>query len=119
MKIVEIVENKVFRTSIFETDYKRFSKKFASLESEIRQLEKNLEKKPDTGTPLGGGVYKIRIACDSKGKGKSGGFRVITYLVDEREDGIDIYLITMYDKSEERTIKISQLKKIISKIFRA
>ena len=117
MKIVDIIGNKVYRTSIFETDYKRFAKKFASLESEIRQLEKILEKKPDTGTSLGGGVYKIRVACESKGKGKSGGFRVITYLVDEREDGIDIYLITMFDKSEERSIKISQLKKIISKIF--
>jgi len=114
---MKIVENKVYRTSVFDIDYKRFVKKFVSLENEIQQLEKVLIKQPDVGTPLGGGVYKIRVACESKGKGKSGGFRVITYLVDEREDGIDIYLVTMYDKSEESSIKIAQLKKIIKKIF--
>jgi len=38
-------------------------------------------------------------------------------LVDEREDGTDIYLITMFDKSEEDSIKTSELKKIIKKIF--
>ena len=113
---MKIVENKVYKTSIFESDYKRFVKKFASLESEIRQLEKDLIKQPDIGTSLGGGVYKIRMACESKGKGKSGGFRIITYLVAERENGTDVYLITMYDKSEENSIKTSQLKKIITKL---
>ena len=111
------IENKVYRTSIFDADYKRFSKKFISLSFEIQQLEATLVKQPDIGVSLGGGVYKIRIACESKGKGKSGGFRVITYLVDEREDGTDIYLITMFDKSEEDSINTSQLKKIIKKIF--
>ena len=114
---MKIIENKVYRTSIFETDYKRFVKKFISLPDEIQQLEKILIDQPDTGTSLGSGVYKIRMACKSKGKGKSNSFRVITYLVDERADGTDIYLITMYDKSEESSIKTSQLKKIISKIF--
>ena len=117
MNFMKSIENKIYRTSIFDSDYKQFLKKFASLESEIRQLEETLIKRPDTGTSLGGGVYKIRIACESKGKGKSGGFRVITYLVDERVDGTDIYFITMYDKAEESTIKVSQLKKIITKIF--
>ena len=114
---METTENKVYRTSIFDSDYKRFVKKFASLPSEIQQLEATLKKQPDIGISLGGGVYKIRIACESKGAGKSGGFRIITYLVAEREDGTDVYLITMYDKSEEKTIKTSQLKKIICKIF--
>jgi len=117
MNSMEIVENKVYRTSIFDADYKRFSNKFASLESEIRQLEIDLAKKPDLGTSLGGGVFKIRLACESKHKGKSGGFRVITYLVDERINGTDIYLVTMYDKSEESSIKISRLKRIIAKIL--
>jgi len=114
---MNIIENKVYRTSIFEADYKHFAKKFASLPSEVKQLEEILIKQPDIGFPLGGGVYKVRMACASKGKGKSGGFRIITYLVDERADGTDIYLITMYDKSEESSIKSSELKKIVQKIF--
>jgi len=114
---MKTIENKVYRTSIFDADYKRFSKKFVSLPLEIQQLEEILVKQPDTGISLGGGIYKVRIACETKGKGKSGGFRIITYLVDERLDGTDIYLITMYDKAEESSIKTSQLKKIIRKIF--
>ena len=114
---MQTIENKVYRTSIFDADYKRFAKKFVTLPSEIRQLEEMLVKQPNIGISLGGGVYKIRIACEAKGKGKSSGFRVITYLIEERADGIDIYLITMYDKSEESSIRTSQLKKIIKKIF--
>ena len=56
---MKILENKVYKTSIFDSDYKRFAKKFASLKSEIQQLEKNLIKQPDIGISLGGGVYKI------------------------------------------------------------
>ena len=117
MSYMKTVENKVYRTSIFDTDYKRFAKKYVNLSSDIQQLEETLVKRPDIGTSLGGGVYKIRVACEAKGKGKSGGFRVITYLVDERADGTDVYLIMMYDKSEESSIKASQLKKIVKKIF--
>ena len=81
---MKTVENKVFRTSIFDADYKRFAQKFVSIPTEIRQLEEILIKQPGTGVSLGGGVYKISISCKAKGKGKSGGFRIITYLV-ERE----------------------------------
>ena len=83
----------------------------------VHENEETLIKQPNIGTSLGGGIYKVRMTCESKGRGKSGGFRVITYLVEERMDGTDIYLITMYDKSEQSSIKISQLKKIISKMF--
>ncbi|WP_373512975.1 hypothetical protein [Persicitalea sp.] len=57
------------------------------------------------------------MASKSKGGGKSGGFRVIIYLVKEREDGTDVYLITMFDKSEESTIKKEQLVKLISQLL--
>ena len=112
---MQTTENKVYRTSIFDVDYKRFAKKYVSLPYEIQQLEETLLKQPDIGISLGGGVYKIKVACEAKGK--SGGLRIITYLVDEREDGTDVYLITMYDKSEENSIKTSQFKKIIKNIF--
>ncbi len=110
-------ENYVYRTSVFDADYKRLVKKFNSLQAEIYQLEQLLIDRPDTGISLGGGVYKIRLACESKGKGKSGGFRVITYLVDERETGTDIYLIMIYDKSEEDSVKISEIKRVITKVL--
>lgn len=43
-------------------------------------LEENLKKNHERGTALGQKAYKIRIKITSKGKGKSGEARVITYV---------------------------------------
>ncbi|MFI5205607.1 MAG: addiction module toxin RelE [Candidatus Paceibacterales bacterium] len=92
-------------------------KKFPSLAGELDGLEEVLLVHPQTGTDIGSGIFKIRLASKSKGAGKSGGFRVITYLVRPAEEGVDIYLITIYDKSEESTIDKALLKKLVKSIF--
>ena len=85
-------------------------KKFPSLKRELVELNAILENRPETGTSLGNDTYKVRIAIKSKGKGKSGGARIITYvLIDNRE----IYLLTIYDKSEFDNIGDKTLKSII------
>ena len=43
--------------------------------------------------------------------------RVITYLLNDREDGTDIYLITMFDKSQESSIKKDLLVKLVNQSF--
>jgi hypothetical protein len=68
---------------------------------------------PDTGTFVGNNCYKIRIAIESKGKGKSGGARVITYLYVETET---VYLLTIYDKSEKENLKPNELKIMIESL---
>lgn len=45
----------------------------------MQTLEKELIVNPKLGADLGNGIFKIRLAVKSKGKGKSGGYRVITY----------------------------------------
>lgn len=65
----------------FKRNLKRLAKKFRTLPNEINQLLDELEAEPNKGTDLGAGFYKIRLASDSKGGGKSGVFRVITYYV--------------------------------------
>ncbi len=97
--------NRVTLTPHFESRYKRFVRKFASLESEMDTLIDNLIETPTLGESLGAGLHKIRLAVRSKGKGKSGGFRVVSYLVTETEDGTDVYMLTIYDKSEDSSIK--------------
>jgi hypothetical protein len=65
-----------------------------------------LRNNPEQGTAIGAGCFKIQLAIRSKGKGKSGGGRVITYvaLVDEV-----VYLLTIYDKSEQEGISRNEL----------
>jgi hypothetical protein len=74
-------------------------------------LVEELEKNPSTGDPIGKNCYKIRLAIASKGKGKSGGGRVITFV---RVTKNTVYLIDIYDKSELSTITDKELKLLVS-----
>ena len=72
------------------------------------------------GTSLGGGVYKIKLAIKSKGKGKSGGARIITYLdlevfieMESEEECNRIFLLEIYDKSEQDSISSKEVKSLI------
>jgi hypothetical protein len=103
--------NQIIPTPLFESKYKKFKKKFPSLENELATLFEELEENPKKGQSLGAGLFKIRLANEDKGK--SGGFRVITYLLEESEDGTDIYVVTIYDKSEDSTIKKPALVKMV------
>ncbi len=96
---------------------KKFTGKFPTLADEIEELAASLHLLPEQGVHLGAGLYKIRLASKSKGKGKSGGFRVITYYLQQTKEGETVYLVTIYDKSEESSISKSELKEIIGRFL--
>lgn len=56
---------------------KELSKKYPSIKDDFFSLLKELDVNPRTGTDLGKGCYKIRLAIKSKGRGKSGGARLL------------------------------------------
>jgi mRNA-degrading endonuclease RelE of RelBE toxin-antitoxin system len=87
----------IIPTEKFVKEAKRLIRKYPSLKSELSDLNKILAENPSIGTPLGNNAYKIRVAIKSKGEGKSGGARVITYLVTKNQE---VYLLTIYDKAE-------------------
>jgi hypothetical protein len=97
-------------TRYFEHNVKRLLKKYASLKSELEELGKGLSKNPEMGTPLGNNLFKVRLAIASKGRGKSGGARVITYL--KNEEG-NVYLLSIYDKSEKSSISDNEIQEIL------
>ena len=84
------------------------------MKKEYEELINEIEKNPFLGTSIGKGCYKIRIAISSKGKGKSGGARVITYVYVE---GKTVYLLSIYDKSEKENISDAELKKILNTLL--
>ena len=53
------------------------------------------------------------MAIKSKGGGKSGGARVITYNVLATEQEGKVYLLEIYDKSDYSTVKEEVLKEIV------
>jgi len=103
----------IISTNCFEKELKRLVKKFPSLKNEFAQLITDIVEKPPVGTFIGNNCYKIRLAINSKGKGKSGGARVISYLYIETET---VYLLTIYDKSEKTDLKPNELKEIINSL---
>ena len=70
-------------------------------------------KNPQQGTELSPGIRKIRMAIKSKGKGKSGGARVITYNFLTAEMDGKIVLLLIYDKEDASSVKVNVLKEII------
>ncbi len=109
--------NRVIATPFFEKRFKKLAKIFPSLSNELNDLGNKLIKNPELGTSLGNGLFKIRLASKSKNTGKSGGFRVITYLITETDESVDINLIIIYDKSEISDIPKEELLKIVNEIF--
>ncbi|MEW6506984.1 MAG: type II toxin-antitoxin system RelE/ParE family toxin [Bacteroidota bacterium] len=100
---------RVLSIPLFDKQAKRLSKKYRSLRSDLAVLFKSLEKQPKQGKALGNNFYKIRLYISSKGKGKSGGARIITYV---KIISASVYLISIYDKSEKVTITDKELEQI-------
>jgi len=115
---------KIIAAANFKREAKRLVKKYHSLKSELAALEQDLLENPRSGTLITDNVYKIRLAVKSKGKGKSGGLRVITYVVEleilieeaEMEKEITIYLLSIYDKAEADNISDKDLKDLIDEV---
>ncbi len=94
----------------FEKELKRLSKKFPSLKADFAALLKSLKEDPSQGTSLGNDCYKVRMAITSKGKGKSGGARVITCFKIIRGT---VYLLTIFDKSDQENIADKELSALL------
>jgi hypothetical protein len=80
----------------------------------MMELISELKNNPKLGIPLGDNAYKIRLAISSKNKGKSGGARVITYFFIE---DVELYLLSIFDKSEQSSITNKTLKQLIDSIL--
>jgi len=101
----------------FERGAKALRKKYPSFESDYDTFLNELEKNPFSGESLGKHTYKNRMAIASKGKGKSGGARVITYNIQQQsEDEILITLMTIYDKSDIENVSDAYLRSLVQQI---
>jgi len=85
----------------FVRQMKRYAKKYHSLADDFDHFLKSMRDNPFQGVDLGGGIRKVRLAVASKGKGKSGGMRVITFSLDKINDEVvNVTLLYIYDKQE-------------------
>lgn len=106
-------------TKSFQKDFKRLYKKYPSLKNELSELRDLLQTNPTTGTALGNNTYKIRLSIKSKGKGKSGGARIISLVETEliaQIESTTVNLLTIYDKSELASVSSEKILSLIQNL---
>jgi len=104
---------KVETITNFRKEAKKLIQKYPSLTTEIENIGIQLAENPKLGVSIGKNCFKIRLSIASKGKGKSGGARIITYVF---VSNATVYLLSIYDKSEKSNISNSELTDILKQI---
>lgn len=99
---------KVKSTRQFEIELKHIASKYPSFKSDFKNFLREISETPAIGSPLGNNCFKIRLAITSKGKGKSGGARVIIYIIQIEKE---VLLLSIYDKSEKEIISKAEILK--------
>ncbi|SEQ33728.1 hypothetical protein [Neolewinella agarilytica] len=113
------MNSRIVLTDEFRRQAKKLAKKHRSLSNDLQALFNSLIENPYQGDKIGENLYKVRLAIKSKGKGKSGGARVITYLdieVIDEEQEIGINVLTIYDKAQAESISSEFVKAMIEEI---
>ena len=89
----------------FKKSAKRLSKRYKSLKKDLKIFTDSLESNPRQGTELLVDIYKVRIRNSDNNKGKSSGYRIITYLITE----YDILLVNIYSKNDMENISDKEI----------
>ena len=98
------------------SEFKRLMKKYHSLLHDFDVWKQELKNNPLAGDDLGAGVRKIRMAINSKGKGKSGGARILTLNILLDPATMDITLLTIYDKGEISNVNDDYIKFLVENL---
>ena len=104
---------KVIPTPEFIKNLKILKKKYKNIKNDVLELANELEKNPTIGTDLGNNTFKIRIKNSDNNKGKSAGYRIITYCINDIKE---VSLVTIYSKSEKENILELELKELIARL---
>lgn len=106
---------KIVLDRTFEKEVKQLAKRYPSLKSDIKALRDEILANPTAGTDLGGGLRKIRMRIASKGNGKSGVARVITFTVVVAVEETEINLLYIYDKAERESVSAHEIEALLRK----
>jgi mRNA-degrading endonuclease RelE of RelBE toxin-antitoxin system len=105
---------KITVLNVFNRQAKRLIKKYPSLKTELAELINTLTDNPNQGAFIGTNCFKIRLSISSKGKGKSGGARIITHIHFSEDT---VILMNIYDKAEQSTITDTAIKELLKYIY--
>ena len=97
----------------FAKEAKRLAKKYPSFKQDYKDFLVSIKNNPLQGDEITKKIRKIRMAIKAKGKGKSGGARVITFnILTDIENGQVVFLL-LYDKEDASTVKVNVVKQLV------
>ena len=102
----------IYESISYKKELKKLNKRYRSIDRDIKLLIVELEAGETPGDRIAENkypVYKVRIPNSDTRKGKSGGYRVIYYLITTES----ILLTTIYSKSDRETISNKEVEDII------
>lgn len=100
---------KIALTHHFKKQIKSLLKKNRSLKVELMKVLSNFEKPKEIS--IGKGVYKLRVAGNSKGK--SGGYRLYVLVIEF--EGI-LAPVCIYSKNEQENLNLKELTYHLQKV---
>ncbi len=96
----------------FKAAFKRLSKKYRTLKQDLLRAMDEIQEAPsEIGVPLFATVRKMRMAISAKGRGKSGGARLILSLY--QQEGV-VFFLFIYDKNEMENVSDEFIKEILA-----
>ena len=103
---------KVVEQSLYQKAFKKLSKTYKNIDSDIDNFLKSIKVKEDLGIELKSNIFKVRVANSDKNKGKSAGQRLISYLAIVENE---LHLLYIYDKSKLTNLTEKEIDEIIIK----
>jgi len=102
----------IVKKRLYVKSLKKLSKHYKNIQSDIDNFLDSIHSENDLGVELKSNVFKVRIANSDKNKGKSAGYRLITYLTIVKNE---LQLLYIYDKSKLANLTENEIDNIILK----
>ena len=100
-------------TDDFAKEAKRLAKKYPSFKQDYKDFLESIKNNPLQGDEITKNIRKIRMAIKAKGKGKSGGARVITLNILTDVENSQVVFLLLYDKEDASTVKVNVVKQLV------
>jgi len=97
----------------FDKDVKKLSKKYNLIKQDLQDFIFNFDDAHKEAISIKNNLFKVRVSNSNKNKGKSAGYRLISYL----KINVTVYLLTIYDKSQIESINENSLNQYINEII--
>lgn len=106
------IERRLSFTPEFKRNLRLLIRKYPRIRADVEPLIASLQAGETPGDQISGVgyiIFKVRLPNTDARRGKSGGYRVIYYLVSAEA----VILVTIYSKSEQSDISAAKIRQII------